>query len=100
MSRLAIILLALAASCPALAQPAPRSDGPDRLERAAPDTGRAARPDRSEPGERRPLSEAQQRNIRIMRECGAQWRAARESGHVEGMTWRTFLGACRARKTV
>jgi hypothetical protein len=102
MTRIAIVLLALAASLPAHAQTAPRVERPERLEHAAPtpERERPARPDRAERPERRPLSEAQQRNVRIMRECGAEWRAAKESGHVEGVTWRMFLGTCRARKTV
>lgn len=50
--------------------------------------------------ERRPQSEAQQRNTRIMRECGTEWRAAKDAGTMTGQTWRDFLRTCRTRKMV
>lgn len=47
---------------------------------------------------KREMSEKQKKNVAIMRECGAEWRAAKAAGQVKGQKWRDYLKDCRAKK--
>ena len=39
------------------------------------------------------------KNAQVMRECGAEWKAAKAAGTVtKGQTWRDFLKECRKKK--
>jgi hypothetical protein len=47
---------------------------------------------------KREMSEKQKKNVAIMKECGAEWKAAKAAGTVKGQKWRDYLKDCRAKK--
>ncbi|MDT7934849.1 MAG: hypothetical protein RQ833_09630 [Sphingomonadaceae bacterium] len=77
-----------AAAAPA-ASPAPT---------AKPKAKRSAVPTATADGAKRERSPAQLANDQKMRECGAEWRAAKAAGKTGSQKWNQFLSECRKRK--
>lgn len=48
--------------------------------------------------EKKPRSEAQQKNDERMRACGKEWRAAKAANKTDGKNWREFSTDCRRKK--
>ncbi|GGH24817.1 hypothetical protein GCM10007036_31490 [Alsobacter metallidurans] len=100
-SLIAALAVLLAAAAPAAAQtaanplkkPAPAATAP-----AAPAPATPAPTAAAPATEKKPPSEAQMASRNRMKECGAEWQAAKKAGKTEGKTWRQFSSECLKKK--
>ncbi|WP_158266854.1 hypothetical protein [Alsobacter soli] len=104
-SLFAALAIMLAATAPSLAQTAattnPLKKPATTAAPAAPATAPTApaAPSAAAPAaEKKAPSEAQMAARNRMKECGAEWQAAKKAGKTEGKTWRQFSSECLKKK--